>query len=266
MLWYIANMPLHLELDKAIGKGRILAYAKCEISDKASKDKTDSYGPVRGEFDGLRQRLLHTNTDPRTINTAKDYETFNVSVILENVPSVAAIRKDKRETDKAKAVETAVTEQAMAQVAVDVSEEMKKLINENIGQVNELIEEKFLNLGFYLSDQEGDVDDVQVLKTPDFEIYLLCIEDNSAEFELTGSISYSAFITYDDLSTATYDSEDKILIPWHKVENTVEREEIIQANIRIKFSITEPYTFEIETVDIITPKSDVAVNAEEYEW
>jgi len=141
-----------------------------------------------------------------------------------------------------------------------------QLINENIGQVNELIEEKFLNLGFYLSDQEGDVDDVQVLKTPDFEIYLLCIEDNSAEFELTGSISYSAFITYDDLSTATYDSEDKILIPWHKVENTVEREEIIQANIRIKFSITEPYTFEIETVDIITPKSDVAVNAEEYEW
>jgi len=132
MLWYIASMPKYLELDKAIGKGRTLAYAKCGISDKASKDKTDSYGPVRGEFDGLRQRLLHTNTDPRTINTATDYETFNVSVILENVPTVAAIRKDKRDADKAKAVETAVAEQAMVQVPVDVSEEMKKLINENI--------------------------------------------------------------------------------------------------------------------------------------
>lgn len=141
-----------------------------------------------------------------------------------------------------------------------------KLINDNIDQVTELIEQKFLNLGFYLSDQEGDVDDVQVSETPDFEVYLLRIENNSAEFELAGSISYSAYVTYDDLSTATYDSEDKILIPWHKIETTVERDEIIHAHVKIKFSVTEPYSFEIETVEIVTPKSDVAVNAEEYEW
>jgi predicted nucleic acid-binding protein len=139
-------------------------------------------------------------------------------------------------------------------------------LNKNIKQVTQKIDKDFLDLGFYLSDQEGDVDDINITEVSDPETFLIDVNDGYAIFEISCTVSYSANVVYDDLETASYDSEDKVLIPWRKIDVTVDREEIVEAEVTVTFSHQDPHNLEIADVSIISPKSDVSVNANEHDW
>jgi hypothetical protein len=128
------------------------------------------------------------------------------------------------------------------------------------------IEKDFSYLGFYLADQEGDVDDINTTEVSDLETFLIDVHDGYAIFDITCSVSYSANVSYDDLETASYDSEDKVLIPWRKIDTTVDRIESVEAEVTVTFSHQEPHNFEIEDFAIISPKSDVSVYANEDDW
>lgn len=141
-----------------------------------------------------------------------------------------------------------------------------KFLKKKIKQVAQKIEKDFLCLGFYLSDQEGDVDDVNVTEVSDPEIFLIDVNDGYAIFEIACNISYSANVIYDDLETASYDSEDKVLIPWRKIDTIVEREEEVEAEVTITFNHQEPHNFKVEEVSILSPKNDVSVYANEDDW
>jgi len=140
-----------------------------------------------------------------------------------------------------------------------------RLLKENINKIKELIEERFSYFGFYLEDQDGDVLDVEVIDVEDPEEYLISVESGYAKFELTTEVHYEAEIEYDDLETATYDSEDKVLIPWRKIEKTVNHSEIIQADIQFSFSESEPHDFDVSDLQIRIP-TDVGVKSEENGW
>jgi hypothetical protein len=62
-----------------------------------------------------------------------------------------------------------------------------------------------------------------------------------AQFELTTTIEFEADASYDNLDTASYDSEDKVLIPWETVERTVKYSEVVQADLTILFNTIHPH-------------------------
>lgn len=141
-----------------------------------------------------------------------------------------------------------------------------EFIKTELKQVTQRIETDFQYLGFYLADQEGDVDDVKVTEVSDPETFLIDVNDGYAIFEISCIISYSANVIYDDLETASYDSEDKILIPWRKIDAIVDREEKVEAEVIINFSHQEPHNFQVDEVSILSPKNDVSVYANEDDW
>jgi hypothetical protein len=140
----------------------------------------------------------------------------------------------------------------------------QRLIDVNMSDILKALADDFGYLGFRLEDQDGDVDAIHVLGVDEPEKYLIslhpCEDDEPAEahFELTTGVQYSAEVSYDNLDTAAYDSEDKMLIPWEKVEKTVEASEIIRAHLSFTFFKNEPHNFEIQELSIIDP-SDVDV-------
>ncbi len=130
-----------------------------------------------------------------------------------------------------------------------------KLIDKNIEGIEEAISESFCQQGFWIDDQEGEVNDVRVNRIELGEFLLLEIDRNSAVVQVDVEINFSADLTYDDLDTAIYDSEDKVLIPLHTIDKTVEQEVDFTSTIRLLHEVEEnPDYLEIENVEIDTER------------
>jgi hypothetical protein len=144
----------------------------------------------------------------------------------------------------------------------------QELLQKNMPGIRESIGEEFGRLGFSLEEQYGDAYDVQVLEVMGPEKYLISLHagdddvPGEAQFELTTLVRYSAEVSYDNLETAAYDSEDKILIPWEKVEKTVEATEIVRIHLSFSFFKKQPNEFEVQELRIQDPK-DVEVPTSE---
>jgi hypothetical protein len=96
---------------------------------------------------------------------------------------------------------------------------------------------------FIIDDQAGEVLDARAIETS-FDSSLLHVEGlddgyGVAVYDVVGTMLYEADLEYDDLDTAIYDSEDKRLIVWQKIEETLTQEEIYQAEITVTFSLSE---------------------------
>ncbi len=144
----------------------------------------------------------------------------------------------------------------------------QQLLEDNLKEIENLLEERFKWLGFVLADQDGDVNETRVTEIGGISAYLISLkhgengEPAEAQFELTTTIAFEADVSYDNLETASYDSEDKVLIPWETVEGTVHGSEIVQADLCFTFNTEEPHNVQIEKLDLHTPK-DVLVYTEE---
>ena len=138
------------------------------------------------------------------------------------------------------------------------------MLSENEAWIKELIEERFKDIGFWLEDQDGDVNDVDVDDIEIFEESLLEVGPDRALVSLSARIRFSADVTYDDLATASYDSEDKVLIPWQKIDETVEQEVTLEVGLEIAIDVDDPEFFEIESIDIQSPSmSGIGITVEE---
>ena len=135
--------------------------------------------------------------------------------------------------------------------------------------IDQIIKKDFSYLGFYVEDQQGDVNDIFDIEIEDYEPTLLTIkhEDGNvfAEFEVIAKIEFVADILYDDLATASYDSEDKVLIPHRTIEETVMSSEIVMSNVTLKFKKDSPKEYEILNVSLNGPTADIAVTSNENE-
>ncbi len=144
----------------------------------------------------------------------------------------------------------------------------QQLLEDNLKEIENLLEERFQWLGFILTDQDGDVNETRVIEVGDISAYLISLthgengEPAEAQFELTTTIAFEADVSYDNLETASYDSEDKVLIPWETVERTVQGSEVVQADLAVTFNTTEPHNVEIVELALHTPQ-DVSVSTEE---
>ena len=135
--------------------------------------------------------------------------------------------------------------------------------------IDKIIKDDFSNRGFYVEDQRGDVNNVFDIEIEDYEPTLLTIkhEDGNvfAEFEVIAKIGFAADISYDDLATASYDSEDKVLIPHRIIDETVTSSEIVMSHVSLKFKKDTPNEYEISNVSFSGPTADIAVTSSENE-
>lgn len=144
----------------------------------------------------------------------------------------------------------------------------QKLLGDNLEEIESQLGDAFNLLGFILADQDGDVNETRIIEIGEISAYLIALkhgeigEPAEAQFELTTTVEFEADVSYDDLETASYDSEDKVLIPWETVDRTVECSEVVQADLTILFNATQPQDAEIEKLNLHTPK-DISVYAEE---
>jgi hypothetical protein len=81
--------------------------------------------------------------------------------------------------------------------------------SDSVDSIAKAIGEQFQSLGFYLDDQDGDVIDIAVNNVDVEDISLLEVKDHVGEFEVTVKVTFTVKVTYDDMDTAIWDSEDK---------------------------------------------------------
>lgn len=143
---------------------------------------------------------------------------------------------------------------------------VSKLLDRKHDVIKGAISESFCEQGFWIDDQEGDVNEVRVNDIEILEILLLEVGKNYAVADVVVKTNFSADISYEDLDTAIYDSEDKVLIPLHTIEKTVDQDVEYSATIRILHNVDDLNYLEIDSVEIDTERGwGFAVSSDD-EW
>lgn len=119
-------------------------------------------------------------------------------------------------------------------------------------------------LGFVLDDSDGDVNHVEATDVDVGRAYVLSRDDNSFEIEIEATVSFTAQVSYDDLSTAMWDSEDKVLYAWNTIERELERETSVRIQLDCTIDIEQVGDMEIERAAVTEPV-DVYFSVEEPE-
>jgi hypothetical protein len=121
----------------------------------------------------------------------------------------------------------------------------------------------FEDLGFYIDDAEGDVAEVSVTKVEIDEFSLLDVVDRRATFEVVAAVRYAAKVIYDDMDTAVWDSEDKVLIPMHRINTEVEGSVDIAATMEVDLDEEDRFR-SISSIKL--PDSDVGITVLPDQW
>jgi hypothetical protein len=126
----------------------------------------------------------------------------------------------------------------------NANEEAKNALGEALDEQEDVIFKQvskvFERLGFiWRGDADGDVEDVRVVEVSNIQnLKILELDDDEALLQVDCDITFEADVSYDDLDSAWYDSEDKTLNPWRTEEETLE--------IQQSFSVTIQTSFEAE--------------------
>ena len=104
-----------------------------------------------------------------------------------------------------------------------VLERVEESTYENAEELGKVIGDAFVECGFYLDDEDGDVYDVEVQRVAIDDLALLRAEGSAAEFEVSGTIEFAATISYVDPESGVWDSEDGVKIGMERVRPTVVR-------------------------------------------
>lgn len=100
--------------------------------------------------------------------------------------------------------------------------QIQQLLKKDTSKLVEAINEHFPYLAFYIeANYEGDSEDVEVEDVEFIDLNVVGIGEREVSIGFRANVSFSAYVSYDDLATASYDSEDDKLIPWQQIEGTV---------------------------------------------
>lgn len=126
----------------------------------------------------------------------------------------------------------------------------KDLLQKNEVELKRIIKEKFLDTMFYIADGEGDVHQINVEDVEITDEFFIEFDNFVTIIELEVLIQFYADVTYDDLESATYDNEDRILVPWRQIETTKNEEYELTFIIEFEHKIDEPDYFVINQISL----------------
>jgi hypothetical protein len=93
-------------------------------------------------------------------------------------------------------------------------------------------------------DVEMSVDSLELEGEPE----IIEADEHSATLEVRFNAKFTASLSYDDSSTGVYDNETKGMMFMEHVNEGRELEEEFVAELKVKFEIFDPDTFEIKEV------------------
>lgn len=114
--------------------------------------------------------------------------------------------------------------------------------------LREAIKSRFENAGFHLEDEDGEVYSVAVESVDIDDVRVQDIDEQNILIEVSGTVRFSAEIAYWDMVHAIYDSEDKRLIPFERIQTTVRTRSTFQGYGTIM--ATDADLLEVDEVDV----------------
>lgn len=110
--------------------------------------------------------------------------------------------------------------------------------------------EKFTGLGFYLSDVEGEVYEVEVNDKIELDTtYVISAQDGKAIVEVDCEIPYKAEVEYEVPGTGHYDKEDGRILYAEQGSGEVEDSEYMTAHITLAYEKEKPSKITVEKVE-----------------
>lgn len=131
-----------------------------------------------------------------------------------------------------------------------LAQHVRDLMDTHDKEIVNAAEQMFQNLGFWLDDQDGDVNEVKVTRVDLDDYSVLDIREDGALLQVNATVYFIADVIYDDLDTAIYDSEDKVLIPLQTIHEEIEQEADITLTLEIGIDVENPDIFKIESLKI----------------
>jgi hypothetical protein len=130
--------------------------------------------------------------------------------------------------------------QVLLELVIAHHDKLAELVHErfqrNAERIRELISEELKESIIGLADEDGEGEVTSVLEVSFGEVSIIKMTDDVATLEFQANITFTADIWFDDLATASYDSEEGRLIPWQQIEREVERELVLPVELSFEFS------------------------------
>lgn len=126
-----------------------------------------------------------------------------------------------------------------------------ELVRGNMPDILKNITDEIEDRMFYLSDEEGEVFDIEVLKIDIVDdIYIIDISESEAIFQFDFKATFSGNATYDDPDMGYYDKEDDCYHSLGSIETEIESDLKSSAEITIVFDRDDPAFFDIINVNV----------------
>jgi hypothetical protein len=134
---------------------------------------------------------------------------------------------------------------------------LEQIFERNLTPIKDKIEEEFLSLGFWLEDEVGDVNYVDVENIDIIERYITDISNNEVISRIACKIRFSANVTYNDPDSTVYDKEDDKYLVFEKIEEDVINEINIDMDVLFRM---KPKDIDPSIIKVILKVSDIDVS------
>jgi rRNA-processing protein FCF1 len=126
---------------------------------------------------------------------------------------------------------------------------IRKMIRRHEDEILDKAKNVFPNLGFYLEDEDGDVDAVAVTDIEyDGKIEIISLTTQNAVVEVPATITFDAQVAYKDPNTGVWDSEDKVLLFQETKDESVTSTVHRSVAIEMTFQPLRPSSVQIRRV------------------
>ncbi len=138
---------------------------------------------------------------------------------------------------------------AVASEDEDLSDFIREMIQYHEKDVFEKAKDAFPYLGFYLTDVEGEVDEVELTDIDfDGDVEIISLKAKEAIIEMPATLTFRADISYDVPGTGTYDSEDDVIFFPDTEETAVTRTAHRSVAVKVTFANLTPESFAVTSV------------------
>ncbi len=96
-------------------------------------------------------------------------------------------------------------------------------------EIRRQITESFAGFGFAIYEEDGHVENIEVVDVTFLYLGIQDIEENVIRFIVKARVFFHGDVSYWDYTTAIYDSEDKVARPWQRIDRVVADEADVTA-------------------------------------
>jgi len=139
-----------------------------------------------------------------------------------------------------------------------------EIIDNNIDDISERISEEFIELSFYLDDEDGDISDVEVEEITIEDVYVINASNDLAEIELTVNVDYSASISFLDIDQSCYDNEEGKYLFKRYIKGKIKRSDEIPVMMIISIDALRKEYLSIETIEL-NENQGIAISVSQHE-